>query len=276
MRFIIFAFLCVHLTYAQEKTSISIYFPNDSYEITTVALQRIDSLKKRHLNDSLSIQLKGFSNGYASAQYNMRLAEQRMASVATQLNPLHIKDQEAVGELDDYSGESRRVDIETIITEINIPDSTQYQKAEPLSEGNKRRMLSSRRLDIRSYSDLKINEKTVLFGIFFKGATDKMLGSGSEITLRKLVRFLNGYPTRKILLTGHICCSPYLEPSVDGANMRTGSETLSVDRAKAVYDYLLKKGIAPSRLKYEGKEYLEPLDCEEIKNRRVEITILEE
>ncbi|MFT5751788.1 MAG: hypothetical protein ACI828_001901 [Flavobacteriales bacterium] len=47
MRLFLFAFLCVHLAYAQEKTSLSIYFSNDSYEITTVALQNMDSLKKK-------------------------------------------------------------------------------------------------------------------------------------------------------------------------------------------------------------------------------------
>jgi outer membrane protein OmpA-like peptidoglycan-associated protein len=134
-------------------------------------------------------------------------------------------------------------------------------------------MLSSRRLDITSYSDLELYDKTVLFGVFFKGGTDKMLGSSSIITLRKLLKFLKGYPTRKILITGHICCSEGRDPSTDGRNNRNGSNTLSLDRAKVVYEYLIKNGISKDRLQYEGKAYLEPLDWEETRNRRVEITI---
>jgi len=54
---------------------------------------------------------------------------------------------------------------------------------------------------------------------------------------------------------------------------------LSEQRAKAVVDYLVKKGIEPSRLKYRGAAYDEPLvsnDTEEHKqlNRRVEFKIL--
>lgn len=134
-------------------------------------------------------------------------------------------------------------------------------------------MLSSRKLDITSYSDLELHDKTVLFGVFFKGGTDKMLGSSSVITLRKLLKFLNGYPTRNILLTGHICCSEGRDLGKDGRNNRNGSNTLSLDRAKAVYDYLVENGISKNRLQYEGKAYLEPLDWEETRNRRVEITI---
>ncbi|RMB56073.1 hypothetical protein EAX61_16100 [Dokdonia sinensis] len=268
----LFSVLCVQ---AQEVQIFSFYFPNDGAHLIMSQKKKADSLKLLFQRDSITIVLTGYANAYASDAYNLKLAQARIKTVKDYLAPLKVNQTDAIGELDGYSWEERRVDATITITERNIPDSTQFKKDEPIATGNKRRMLSSRRLDITSYSELEINEKTVLFGIFFQGGTDRMLGSSSEITLRKLLRFMNGYPNRKIKLTGHICCSMDKSPEEDGTNNRTKSNTLSLDRAKAVYDYLIRKGISPDRMAYEGLAYLEPLDWEETKNRRVEITILE-
>jgi outer membrane protein OmpA-like peptidoglycan-associated protein len=53
---------------------------------------------------------------------------------------------------------------------------------------------------------------------------------------------------------------------------------LSVERAKAIYEYLIKKGISKDRLTYEGRGLSEPLysnttDLNKAKNRRVEIKL---
>lgn len=275
MRLILYCFLISFTVYSQERTVVSIYFANDSELINSQERTKLDSLTKKHFRDSVSISLRGFTNGYASKAYNLELARKRLVSVKQQLGHLTIDSTEAVGELPTISWTARRVDVTIHIEEQNIPDSTQFKIDEPEEEGNKRRMVSSRTLDITSYSELEINQTTVLFGIFYQGGTDKMLGSSSAITLRKVLRFLEGYPTRKILITGHICCSQDRPPKIDGNNSRNGSTTLSVDRAKVVYDYLVKSGISPERLRYRGVAYTEPLDWEEIKNRRVEMTILE-
>lgn len=272
MKYTIFFFLVPYLGFTQTTSKLTIYFDNDSYQVLDKYKAVIDSLKQKHKTDSLKITLEGFANKYASKAYNQQLSERRVKNVQEALSPLPITRVMAMGATSLYDEKSRRVDIQVTVTEYNIPDSSSYKK-ETIIEANKRRMLSSRRLDITSYSDLELYDKTVLFGVFFKGGTDKMLGSSSIITLRKLLKFLKGYPTRKILITGHICCSEGRDPSTDGRNNRNGSNTLSLDRAIVVYEYLIKNGISKDRLQYEGKAYLEPLDWEETRNRRVEITI---
>ena len=86
------------------------------------------------------------------------------------------------------------------------------------------------------------------------------------------------YPTLKIEIQGHICCQKEdirKEYNVEGGIL------LSINRAKAVYNYLVKNGIAPARMTYEGyggfhKRYpLEQNRYEREMNRRVEILILE-
>lgn len=268
----LFVSLNIH---AQDSSALSIYFENDSALITPQDVVKLDSLTKKHFKDSVSISLRGFANAYARRAYNFELARKRLVAVKQELDHFTIDSTEVVGEVPSHSWRARRVDVAIKVQEQNIPDSSQFKINEPDTEANKRRMVSSRTLDITSYSELEINETTVLFGIFFQGGTDKMLGSSSVITLRKVLRFMQGYPTRKIMITGHICCSEGRDPEVDGANNRTGSTTLSLDRAQAVYEFLVENGVAPERLRYRGVAYTEPLDWEEIKNRRVEMTILE-
>jgi outer membrane protein OmpA-like peptidoglycan-associated protein len=54
------------------------------------------------------------------------------------------------------------------------------------------------------------------------------------------------------------------------------NQKLSENRAKAVVDFLISKGIAADRLEYEGKGSSEPLDPNNREvNRRTEIIVLE-
>lgn len=278
MRITVLLFFLGNLIQLYAQNELSIYFKNDSDEILSRYKRSIDSLKTTHTKDSIVIDVKGYANAYAGNTYNLELSQRRIESVKKLLNEYIFVKAIAIGELDSYSWRDRRVDIKfSVIPKAVAP---LIVKKDTLKEGNKRRMLlSTRNLDIISYRELDINEKTVLFGIFFKGGTDIMLGNSSKVTLKKLLDFMNDYPTRKIKLTGHICCRLFmgmnLNPKEDGENTRTGTKRLSVDRAFAVYSYLIKNGINKDRLVYEGKAYLEPLDWEEIKNRRVEVTIVE-
>jgi len=84
-------------------------------------------------------------------------------------------------------------------------------------------------------------------------------------------------PTLEIEIHGHICCMAGPE---DGLDIDTKTEDLSVNRARAIYEYLIKNGIEPQRLKYKGFGHSRPLiypeDTEERRttNRRVEIKIV--
>jgi outer membrane protein OmpA-like peptidoglycan-associated protein len=80
-----------------------------------------------------------------------------------------------------------------------------------------------------------------------------------------------------IRIEGHVCCRP---DTTDGPDRDTGEHDLSVQRAKAVYDYLVHRGISQDRMTYiglgaAGKLYPEELDANQRSaNRRVEIRII--
>lgn len=275
MRYIFLFVFLSSTAYAQKEKTFSIYFANDSAVVNIKERSKLDSISKIYSKDAVQVSLSGYANNFGSTSHNLILAKSRLDAVVQELSHFTVDSTKAIGELPTPSHRARRVDMIFKRVEEIVLDSTLVNVNESEEEGNKRRIVSSRTLDKVSYSELEINETTVLFDIFFKGGTDKMIGSSSIITLNKVVGFLEMYPDRKILITGHICCSEGINPEVDGYNNRNGSTTLSLDRAKAVYNYLIKKGIASKRLRYQGKAYLEPLDWEEIKNRRVEMTILE-
>lgn len=100
----------------------------------------------------------------------------------------------------------------------------------------------------------------------------------SNATLEKLYTVLRDNPKIKISIEGHVCC---IRDAADALDIDTFEPLLSVNRAKAIYIYLVEKGIDSSRLTYRGFGRSHPVVKSEIteedadKNRRVEIRIVE-
>jgi outer membrane protein OmpA-like peptidoglycan-associated protein len=81
-----------------------------------------------------------------------------------------------------------------------------------------------------------------------------------------------------IRVEGHICCGPADE--IDGIDLETGLENLSISRSMAVQQFLINKGIEAQRISHAGFGHSRPIypypeknKEEEQANRRVEIVI---
>jgi len=117
-------------------------------------------------------------------------------------------------------------------------------------------------------SPLKPGEKIVLKNIFF--ATDSFrLKKESYAELNTIVDMLKNNPELKVEIGGH----------TDNVGSREYNITLSENRAKSVYDYLINNGIGAERLTFKGYGFSEPVadnDTEEgrAKNRRTEMKVL--
>lgn len=111
--------------------------------------------------------------------------------------------------------------------------------------------------------------KMVLRNIFFN--TDEyQLEPESFTELNKLFDFLNNNPSVKIEIGGH----------TDDQGTDQYNATLSDNRARAVYDYLVEKGVNAERMIYKGYGESKPESSNETEagralNRRTEITILQ-
>lgn len=90
-------------------------------------------------------------------------------------------------------------------------------------------------------------EKPILLANVFFDLNKSTLRKESYVELNKLVDFMNQNPSIKIEIGGHT--------DSRGHN----NDVLSNDRAKAVYDYAVSKGIDASRMKYKGYGSSQPV-----------------
>jgi outer membrane protein OmpA-like peptidoglycan-associated protein/tetratricopeptide (TPR) repeat protein len=115
---------------------------------------------------------------------------------------------------------------------------------------------------------IEIGNKVILKNIFFD--TNKFdIKAESKPEMQKLVDFLNLNLTIHIEVSGH----------TDNVGNEQFNQTLSENRAKSVYLYLIKSGISPARLTYKGygeTQPVEPNDTDEgrSRNRRTEFKII--
>lgn len=115
---------------------------------------------------------------------------------------------------------------------------------------------------------IESGERIALRNVFFESGRWE-IQSGSEYELGKVVELLNQNPQLRIELGGH----------TDNVGRPEANQKLSSQRAKAVYDYLVAKGIEADRMTYKGYGETQPVatnDTEEGRgeNRRTEIKVL--
>lgn len=114
---------------------------------------------------------------------------------------------------------------------------------------------------------IEAGSKVILKNIFFDTDT-YTLKEESIIELKHIYRFLQDNPTVHIEISGH----------TDNVGTYGYNKTLSENRAKAVYEYLVSEGIDPIRLSYIGYAFEQPIesnDSEEGRalNRRTEFKV---
>ncbi|OFX59578.1 MAG: hypothetical protein A2046_04165 [Bacteroidetes bacterium GWA2_30_7] len=115
---------------------------------------------------------------------------------------------------------------------------------------------------------VKEGETVVLKNIFFKTNSYELLPE-SISELNKLINFMNYYPDMKIEVSGH----------TDNTGKIELNTKLSENRAKSVYDYLIKKNISTQRLEFKGYADTKPIASNttpdgKAQNRRTEFKII--
>ena len=115
---------------------------------------------------------------------------------------------------------------------------------------------------------IEANASVILNNIFFD-VNEFELKQQSVAELNRVVELLNDNPGIKILISGH----------TDNTGKAADNLKLSNNRAKAVVDYLITKGIETARLQYKGFGASQPVTDKTTEegragNRRTELTIL--
>jgi outer membrane protein OmpA-like peptidoglycan-associated protein len=272
------------LAHAQGTTdTFRLYFDLDVPTLNEKMQKKIDLLiyNDKILSGS-SVTIIGYADYLGTNTYNQDLSMKRAQNVKDYLVTYGINPQDITmcigrGKIDraNATGKSgspidRRVDI------------VMNNKNRPITKTNTRPK-TTKRDTIRHVTVTNIDDiKTLKPGSVFKlknvyfPADRHVMKPESKETLEKLFQVLRENPSITISIEGHVCC---IKDAPDALDMDTYEPMLSVNRAKAIYNYLVEKGIAANRLSYRGYGRSRPVVAQEMseedaeKNRRVEIRI---
>jgi flagellar motor protein MotB len=115
---------------------------------------------------------------------------------------------------------------------------------------------------------VEVGAKVILKNIYFEFGK-ATLKPESFAMLNNVVKLMESNPTIRIEISGH----------TDNIGSLKENTKLSTDRAKAVVNYLVQKGISANRLEYKGYAFSQPIapnntEAGRAQNRRVEFKVL--
>jgi outer membrane protein OmpA-like peptidoglycan-associated protein len=268
--------LCIK---AQTKDSISVYFPLNNAELTEAARHTVDSILQHHIfTPGTKLALIGYCDYVGGDSYNDSLSRARAQHVRSYL----------------LSNGFKQYDIRLCIG---------HGKVNRLPVNGNEGYAPDRRVvialdkptnKIAKLAKLKVNEIATIEGLYFVPGSHRLMDS-SQKALDELYSILAKNHKINVRIEGHICCitfygDKYLngrpiphpidsELRIDATDLDDNSNSLSLNRAWAVYEYLTNKGIDPDRLSYIGmgetraEAMTEETQRDQQHNRRVDIRI---
>jgi outer membrane protein OmpA-like peptidoglycan-associated protein len=241
--------------------------------------QRIDSLAATLKHKSVSFSIFGYADYLSDNGYNKRLSAERAEAVrdrlAKKVQSPYVTFLACTGKGESNSREKpsakgdppqRRVDIL-----YTVRTGSKFVETRP------KRVPRDTAAPKKKLGELSTGESVEIEGLSFQPGRHFLM-PGSQKALDDLLVTMKENPSIKIEIQGHICCSA---GPADGIDIDTGKPELSLNRARAVYSFLVKNGIDRERLKFIGfgrsKPKVDPETTpeEEQMNRRVEILVTE-
>lgn len=285
--FILLMIICSSTARSQQTTdTLLIHFDYNQSSITPQAAATLDSFLQTTTPTATirQITLLGHCDFIGSHIYNDSLSQQRVRATKEYLggkgfSPTLFSNETGFGKrrplTPDITDAARAVNrrVEIIFTRQAIVQAVPPKKETEVEVTTTSKPTLSQ---IIRDTATKTGSTLVLPNMNFEPGRHFLL-SGSYGILRELYRVMKDNPTLQIEIHGHICC---LSGGADGPDVDTGAPNLSVERAKAIYNYLVSAGIAANRMQYKGLGSSQKLYPEErtpmemSKNRRVEIKII--
>ncbi len=271
--FTLFLLLFVFLSSAGQEIGYTVLFDFNKYDIPDTSLVRL--VKLIHTNQIERILIEGHCDSVGSKAYNYLLSTQRANEVKrlfTDNNVLAQNIKTCIGYgkdkpmTDNETEEDRQINRRAHIT-IFLKDTITQLSTVDIDT------LSVSRFDIK---DMAVGKNIILNNIYFWGGRH-VIKPESYPELKQLYRLLMKYDQLEIEIEGHVCCTTY-QP--DGYDWDTETENLSLNRARAIYNFLIENGINKSRLGYKGYGGTRKVNLDESTeelrslNRRVELKVL--
>ena len=267
---------------SQVHDTIYVHFP---FNRSGIAMSETDKLNGfindfKQFKGASTIELRGHTDFTGSESYNQLLSEKRVSSVLNYLlqkgiSSSQILSKKGYGEsepLNENRNEeerqlNRRVEIiwkKTIEPDVEIADDP--APTDTVKEFTREAIDTARE-----------GQTLRLRNINFFGGRHTFLPQAIP-ALNELLDIMKANSSLIIEIHGHICCR--YGSKEDGMDYDAGDNKLSLNRARAVYDFLSEGGIDKNRMSYKGFAGEFPLvfpeytEADRTLNRRVEIKIV--
>lgn len=258
----------------KKPDSLQLYFESAKFSITTKHKEQLNAFfKEIKLEDVLQIKIKGYTDFVGNHVFNNKLSKKRAQATYNYILANYqftAIAQQGLGELDDDLDESNFEQGNSKHRKVDLILS--YEKPKDVFVSLKRKQRYLKRLP-----KLTVGEKIRVENIGFRISSPNITKESME-DIDGIVKMLKAYPKIKLLIEGHVCCGDKEEYETKIATEENLS--LSTQRAKVIYNLLLKNGIKANRLSYKGYGFTRPLEFPENneaaqkENRRIELKIL--
>lgn len=258
-------FALVSFARAQQGT-LTVHFDTDSTTILPHEKAFLDSITTHIAATGITaVHLIGYADNSGDNDYNVRLSLRRAHAVRDYLHSKGwpdslFRDVDGLGSshpLNDNSSDGEKSLNRRVEIIIQRPRTATLQ-------------------DIFKDTANLIGKNIVLPNANFYAGRHVLLPQSYKV-LQELFVIMREHPTLHIEIQGYVCCN---SDGFDGLDEDTHAPDLSVQRAKFVYDFLIRQGINKDRVKYKGfgsSNKIFPEEKDDIQaaaNRRVEIKIV--
>ena len=255
-------------SFAQEDEILqSIYFDFDKFDLRKDQQKELQKFIKT-IDTSIveSIQISGYCDDRGKDAYNFDLSTKRANTIRDTLLLNGIKNKIIVS----IQGKGSIMIDEDL--ETNVPEVRSKNRRVDVLVNFKPPIV--KRTKPENYTilrkDVIVGDKITLDKVFFDRGSSRLTTSAKK-ELDKIAIRMHRFPKIELEVQGHICCTPsYQKEAVD---KDTRKRELSVNRAKAVYKYLISRRVNEKRLIYNGYGNTQPLGGSTDQDRRVELVI---
>ncbi len=284
---ILLSIITLPVSAQHETDTFKLFFDLGIASLTSASEKKIDLLiyNDKIINGS-EIMIVGYADYLGTEGRNKTLSMERASNVKKYLikygiDGNYVKLVEGKGEVhrighSDKGGfpTDRRVDI--VVNNRTIkktPPVSSKLPVRPRKDSGRKVIVTG----VDQIKNLQPGATLTLRNVYFP-PDRHVIKPESKETLEKLYNILKENPNLKISIEGHVCC---IKDALDAWDIDTYEQTLSVNRARAIYNYLVSRGVDSARLKYAGFGRRRPVVADEQteqdaeQNRRVELRVIE-
>lgn len=245
--------------FEEDAITHEVYFDTDDFILTIEESEKLKAFVKEIRNiDIERISILGYCDDIGSEVYNKELSDKRAEAIRYIIADFQIDD----FLITNVNGEG---EVQLTTRERALYETLRTLNRKVIIIVSPKKVIAGSFFEEDLYPGEKFNLSTLKFRTSLRYLTEE-----SKKSLQDLADFLVMRKDIFFTVQGHVCCTTN---GYDAIDKDTKKYNLSVVRAKYVRDYLVKQGVEPFRIRYEGLAGRFKLGGDAKDDKRVEILI---